>query len=388
MRTTLSIVASALIFLSGCSKDETVDTSVYDCSITYTDSSEVNPKATNYQHFIDEKVKQGFPGMILLVKDSNGLWTGVAGMADLYNEITMKKCNLSRIASITKNFTATAIFQLQDEGKLKIDDLASAYLTTDLVSKLDNLDECTIRQLIEHTSGIYDYDGDLSYNLDGINHPDQVWSKEKSLSYAYGKPALFKPGTEYSYCNTGYILLGLIVESLEGKAVQEVMQERIFAPSGMVHTLFPVDYRHPAGLIPGYDNRHGDGELVNSNKYAFGYYTDGGMVTDAYGLYQYMHALYADKILINDGSLQQMVSPSGYESTEPNANIIANGPVLWETPYGTAYTNSGGQYGYRSFMAYFPASDTYIVMLLNSSLIEDDELFYDAQEEVMHLVFE
>ncbi|MEO6167364.1 MAG: serine hydrolase domain-containing protein [Chitinophagales bacterium] len=388
MRATLSILTAGLIFLSACSKDETVDTSAYDCSITYTDSSEGNPKAAVYQHFIDEKVIEGFPGMILLVKDSTGLWTGAAGMADLYSEITMKKCNLNRIASITKSFTATAIFQLQDDGKLQIDNPASTYLSADLVSNLDNLDECTIRQLIEHTSGIYDYDTDISYNLEGINHPDQIWSKEKSLSYAYGKSALFKPGTDYSYCNTGYILLGLIVESLEGKAVQDVMQERIFAPSGMIHSLFPLDYHHPAGLIPGYDNRHGDGKLVNTAKYAFGYYTDGGMVADAYDLYLYMHALYAEKILIDDGSFQQMVSPAGFESTEPNANIIAYGPILWETPYGTAYTNSGGQYGYRSFMAYFPSSDKYIVILLNSSLIEDDELFYDVQEEVIHLIFD
>lgn len=387
MRAIYSFILSGIMLLAACNKEEYVISSAYDCDIAYDDSSALHPKADDFRQFVDEKVFQGFPGMILLVKDSIGLWTGSGGMADLYNEIEMRKCNISRIASITKSFTATAIYQLQDEGKLKVDDLAAKYLDADLVSKLDNLDACTIRQLIEHTSGIYDYDSDLTYNLDGINHPDQVWSKEKSLSYAYDKPALFQPGTEYSYCNTGYILLGMIVEAIEGKTVQEVMQEKIFIPLQMQQTLFPKDYSHPEGMVAGYDNRHGDGNLINSGKYAFGYFTDGGMVTGVYDLFLYMKALYADKDLIDGASLQQMVTPSGYESTEPNANIVAGGPVLWQTPYGLAYTNSGGQYGYRSFMIYFPSSETYGVMLFNSSLIEDDELFYNAQEELVQLLF-
>ena len=381
------VFISGIILLASCSKDEAVDSSAYDCNIAYADSSALHPKADDFQTFVEEKVREGFPGMIMLVKDSAGLWAGSGGMADLFNEIAMKKCNISRIASITKSFTATAIYQLQDEGKLKVDDLAAKYLDAELVSKLDNLDACSIRQLIEHTSGIYDYDSDLTYNLDGINHPDQLWSKEKSLSYAYDKQALFQPGTEYSYCNTGYILLGMIAEAIEGKEVQQMMQERIFIPSAMQQTLFPIDYSHPDDMVAGYDNRHGDGKLINSGKYAFGYYTDGGMVTGVYDLYLYMKALYADKVLIDAASLQQMVTPNGYESTEPNANIIAGGPVLWQTPYGLAYTNSGGQYGYRSFMIYFPSSETYGVMLFNSSLIEDDELFYNAQEELVQLLF-
>ncbi len=387
MKTFYSFFISGILLLASCNKEESIGTSAYDCIIAYDDSSAMHPKAEDFQQFVDEKILQGFPGMILLVKDSEGLWTGSGGMADLYNEIEMKKCNISRIASITKNFTATAIYQLQDEGKLKVDDLAAKYLAADLVSNLDNLEECTIRQLIDHTSGIYDYDSDLMYNLDGINHPDQVWSKEKSLSYAFGKPALFQPGTAYSYCNTGYILLGMIVEALEGRAVQEVMQENIFIPLAMEQTLFPKDYSHPDGIVAGYDNRHGDGKLINSGKYAFGYYTDGGIVTGVYDLFLYMKALYADQVLISDASLQQMVAPNGFESTEPNANIIAGGPVLWQTEFGLAYTNSGGQYGYRSFMIYFPSSDIYGVLLFNSSLIEDDELFYAAQEELVQLLF-
>lgn len=387
----MKVIFSALLatlFLHGsCHMDETVNPAVYDCNITYTDSSDWHPKAAAFQGFINERISQGFPGMILLVKDSMGLWTGTGGMADLYTAIEMKKCHISRVASITKNFTCVAIFQLQEQGKLHLDDRAAQYLDDEIVNDIDNLDKCTIRQLIEHTSGIYDYDSNISYNLEGINNPDQVWSKEKALSYVFGKQALFEPGSSYSYCNTGYILLGMIVESLESKPVQDVMEQEIFQPAGMDHTVFPLNYSHPDGLIPGYDNRHGDGKLINTEKYAFGYYTDGGIVTDVYDLYRYMRALYKDSTLLSSMSVQQLISPSGYVSTEPNANIIANGPVLWQTPYGLAYTNSGGQYGYRAFMLYYPDTDYYAVMLFNSSLIEDDELFYQSQSDLIDLLY-
>src|SRR5205814_4843814 len=140
-----------------------------------------------------------------------------------------------RIASNTKSMTAAVIVQLAQEGKLSLDDPVSKY-----VDGVPNGDNITINELLKMRSGLYNYTSapELAESLD--HDPTRVWTPEELLAIAFERPPLFAPGKEYDYCNTNYVLLGLIAEKLEGAPSAQVFQDRWFGPLRMKHTLLPA----------------------------------------------------------------------------------------------------------------------------------------------------
>ena len=133
--------------------------------------------------------------------------------------------------SITKTLTSTVILKLQDEGRLSINDNLTKYFPD-----YPHGSKITIHHLLTHSSGIYNYTGDVGIEDSLIvNHPI---AKERVLSYFKEKPLDFSPGKYYSYNNSGYFLLGLIIEKITGKPYESVVREYIFKPLGMTQSGF------------------------------------------------------------------------------------------------------------------------------------------------------
>jgi D-alanyl-D-alanine carboxypeptidase len=238
MKLTFILCISAILLFS-CEKSENLQPDFSDCSFNFIDSSSTHPSNAEYQALLEDIVSQGLVGLSMAVyHDDDGLWNGAAGMADLHNRIDMQPCNITRVGSTVKMFTASTILLMVEEGDFDLDDRVSDYLSGEMIDKIENANTATIRQLLQHSSGIYNYIQNLQFQTASINDLIREWHAEDLLEYAYDKPAYFAPGIDVRYSNTGYILLGLLIEKIEGKPFYQVFQEKIFDPLQLTMTRF------------------------------------------------------------------------------------------------------------------------------------------------------
>jgi D-alanyl-D-alanine carboxypeptidase len=187
-----------LAFLLSCTQSsDVIAPATFDCSVDFNDNSATHPNRNRFQTLLDQKVIQGVPGIIMSVASpTHGEWLGAAGMADLSNQIPLKKCNITRVGSTVKTFTAVTVLMLHDEGLLSLDDAVRKYLPLSVLSKLDNGTKVTVRQLLNHSSGLYNYIQNLQFQTASLNDLTKEWSPDELLAYANGKKAYFAPGTD------------------------------------------------------------------------------------------------------------------------------------------------------------------------------------------------
>jgi D-alanyl-D-alanine carboxypeptidase len=195
-----------------------------------------------------------WPGGIIVrvqsLKD-NRVWEGGAGAFDEAKGTPVRPSDPFRVASITKSFTAAVIWRLAEEGKIGIDDLISKYIEPSLVSRIHVLNDVsygqriTIRQLLCHCSGIYDYAVNAAWERFVFTHPEKHWEPKELIEVAIsnGKP-YFAPGQGHHYSDTGYLLLGLIIEKVTGKALASAYRDYIYVPLGLKDTY--LEGREPA----------------------------------------------------------------------------------------------------------------------------------------------
>jgi D-alanyl-D-alanine carboxypeptidase len=182
----------------------------------------------------------------------NRVWEGTAGAFDGATEVPIKPTDPFRTASIAKSFAAGVIWRLVEEHKLGPDDRISQYLDPSLVSRIHVLngisygERITIRQLLCHCSGVYDFaEGNGAWERFVFMHPEKRWERQEYFEYAirYGKP-YFAPGEGHHYSDTGYELLGLVIEKVTGKPLAKVYREYILEPLGLKDTY--LEGREPA----------------------------------------------------------------------------------------------------------------------------------------------
>ena len=178
------------------------------------------------------------PGAVVLLRTPQGEFTIAYGTTRLGAAIPPRADTHFRIASNTKTMTAAVILQLAQEGKLGLDDPVSKY-----VPGVPNGDNITIAELLEMRSGLYNYTNAPAISASVDRDPTRVWTPDELLAIAFAHPPNFPPGTAFEYCNTNYALLGLVVERVDGKPLARAMQDRLFGPLGLQHTVLPASYR-------------------------------------------------------------------------------------------------------------------------------------------------
>ncbi len=208
--------------------------------------------AATLRQDIDALVAGGAPGAIVLVRDGDRKTHLTAGVANLATQRAMQPTDHYRIASLTKSYVATVVLQLVAEGRLRLSDNVERWLPG-LVPKGDKI---TLRQLLNHTSGLYDHEkdpevlkpylsGDLAY----------YWSPRRLVKLAVSRKARFAPGAteRSSYSSTNYLVAGLIVEAVTGKSLGAELKRRIFRPLGLRATRYPSrTTRMPSAYAHGY----------------------------------------------------------------------------------------------------------------------------------------
>ena len=200
---------------------------------------------------------------VMMNKQTPGMmvYLCVEGEGELYlsrgvsNLVTSEPMNVNayfRLGSVTKTFTSEAVLILADEGKIDLNRSISSYLP-DL--KIPSGDKITIRMLGNMTSGLADYTKDMKF-WDALTNSNgqMTFTAEKLLDIVLIKPVQFEPGTQYYYCNTNYILLGLLIKKVTGKEVIDVFNEKMFQPLGMKNTFWPNTNYMPYPYNHGYAN--------------------------------------------------------------------------------------------------------------------------------------
>lgn len=371
------------IIIISCRKGNDIQQEFYTCNFNFVDSSLSNINHNKYQTLLNDITRSGVVGITMSVyHQQTGMWIGASGKADLFNNIDMQPCNISRVGSTVKMFTATTVLMLAEEGKLNLDDKISDYLQGDVIDKIENADKATIRQLLQHSSGIYNYIQNLHFQTASLNDLIRAWYPNDLLSYAYNQNAYFQPSQDVLYSNTGYIMLGMLIEKIENKPFYAVFEEKLFVPLNLNATKFAASDVVPDGIVRGYIDLYSTLEVVESTYFSgWDYYTaDGGLISNPYDMNVFFQALMNAQI-INTASLSQMLSWQTAIQQDPDFFPISYGLGIFkiETPLGIAYMHSGDAIGYYANMIYFPDDKTTIVYAVNSNYGKIDQFISTKQ---------
>lgn len=366
------IMCLLLIIQFSCTeKDEILSENNYDCTATISQNNMEHPLAQSVQEIMVDLVSKGVPGIMMSIHtEEDEYYSSSFGKNDLANNINIKTCDITRVGSTVKTFTAVTILKLQEEGKLQLDDLITQYLPDKVLSGLSNSKEATIKQLLQHSSGIYNYIQDLQFQTASLNDLTKVWTPNELLNYARNQDSYFAPENDVRYSNTGYILLGMIIEVVEKRPFYQVFEEKIFNPLQLEFTQFAAQNPVPHNIIRGYIDLYSNNNLINSTHYSgWDYFTaDGGLISNPYNLNVFMTSLFQSNILTQE-SLQEMtnwVAPNEQDS-EGFKTYYGLGIFKIETEFGDAYLHSGDAIGYFASMVYFPEQKITITWAVNAN---------------------
>ncbi|MGW1867274.1 serine hydrolase domain-containing protein [Streptomyces mauvecolor] len=203
------------------------------------------------QQAMDATVAAGVPGVIGVAEDGRGRWTGEAGVADTRTGRERQAQDTFRVGSITKTFISTVLLQLEAEGRLSLDDSVDTWLPGLVRGNGNDGRAITLRQILNHTSGIYNYTADpdfrkLVFGPGFLQHRYDTWTPERLVRTAVAHRPDFAPGTSWKYSNTNYILAGMVIQQVTGRSYAQEAERRILRPLNLRSTSFPgTDARMP-----------------------------------------------------------------------------------------------------------------------------------------------
>ena len=246
-------LAALLLLVSGTAVWWSRDRPATPTSVQAPPATRASPDPAALQRQLDGVVETGAPGVVALVRSGPQTWQGASGLGDLGAKRPARAGDRFRIGSVTKSFVATVALQLVGEGKLGLDD----HLERWLPGLVPNGDDITVRQLLNHTSGLYDYTDDLP-------EPPRPFQPRQLVAIATGHRPLFAAGKRFSYSNTNYILVGLVIQRVTGQRLATQLQQRIVGPLSLGDTEFPATEQAIASpYIHGYAPRDKDWRVAD-----------------------------------------------------------------------------------------------------------------------------
>ncbi|MEQ8143828.1 serine hydrolase domain-containing protein [Streptomyces sp. OP7] len=194
---------------------------------------------------VQAAVADGVPGVTVRAEDRRGTWTATAGVGDLRSERKRSPQDRYRVGSITKTFVATVLLQLEAEGKLSLDDTVDTWLPGLVTGNGHDGTRITLRQLLNHTSGVFNYTADedfgRTYFLEEgfFEHRYDTLAPEELVRIATSHEPDFAPGAGWNYSNTNYVLAGMVIEKATGRPYGEEVRRRVIAPLHLTGTSVP-----------------------------------------------------------------------------------------------------------------------------------------------------
>lgn len=305
----VSFVLVSLIILSTLSCEEANVVATNSCTYNQQPSFAAHPKAQVLQSILDTYVKKGLPGISALVRDEDGLWVGYSGKADIGRNIPFTPCHPSKAASITKFMVATLTFMLQERGLININDPVSKYINADILSKIENANQVTIKNCLQHTTGFYDITSDSEFYLAVLNNPNKDWSATELLKFMHGKNPNFAPNEGVLYSNSNTIFVAMCLDKVLGYSHSRALHSMIWEPLGMNDTYYQSHDKLPNTVAQGYYDLYNNNTIVNVSNLITGSGNGyGGVYSTVDDLQKFMNAYYFDKTLVNDESMATMMT--------------------------------------------------------------------------------
>ena len=330
------------------------------------------------QSNLDEWHKSGkFAGATVGVCLADGNCFGLAtGYSDRDAKTPMKPDDLMLAGSVGKTYVAVVALQLVKEGKINLDDKIEKYLGQEKwFSRLPNAKDITVRQLMNHTSGLIRYEFKDQFTKDLTANPDKVWKPSELVSYLFDEKAPFEAGKGWDYSDTNYIVLGMIIEKVTGRTYYELAKKNLLKPLKLKHTK-PQDRRKIKDLIQGYageDNPFGGKDKVLENgKFIINpqfEWTGGGMVSNSEDLARWAKFMYEGKAF-DKSLLPEMLEGVSAPMLGKDAKY-GLGVIIRPTTKGITYGHSGFFPGYITDMIYFPEEKIALAVQVNSSVPRD-----------------
>ncbi|MFJ8161628.1 serine hydrolase domain-containing protein [Streptomyces sp. NPDC096136] len=296
------------------------------------------------------------PGVVVaLSAPGKGEYVRAFGVADEATGAPMKTDMRMRIGSVTKTFTVTALLRLVDDGKVGLDDPVGKYL-----SGVPNGDRITLRELAAMRSGLFNYSEDEGFLKALTAGPRRPFTPQELLSYAFRHPVQFAPGAEFDYSNTNLVLLGLVVEKVSGKPLDRFVTERVIAPAGLRHTLFPTGAEFPEPHARGYTDQTATGKVGESTDWnpSWGW-AAGGMVSDLADLRSWAATLAT-------GTLLTPATQAARLDVTRAAPDAGYGLGVFDVAGWIGH--NGSLPGYQALVVYLPESRATLVVLLNTDI--------------------
>ena len=294
-----------------------------------------------------------FNGAVLVVQKDKVIYKKAFGLADREWNIANTVETKFRIGSVTKQFTAACVLQLVEQGKLSTDDKLTKY-----IPDYPKGDSITIHMLLNHTSGITNY----------TNLPE-FWPKavlplsiDSMIALFKNKPLDFSPGSKWNYSNSGYFLLGVIVEKVSGKTFSEYLNQNIIAKIGLKNTSLDRLDSVLSFRAKGYEKNQ-QGVWAHAMYISMeGPYSAGAIVSTVDDLYQWTKALHDNKIL-SAASTQKMMTPY--------MNKYGYGIGIDSLKTHKLVSHNGGIPGFVTNLSYYPADDVCVVVVSNNGSNSD-----------------
>ncbi|MFJ8542389.1 serine hydrolase domain-containing protein [Streptomyces sp. NPDC093586] len=305
-----------------------------------------NAHRAGLQEGLDGITATSAVGALMEVRDEDGVWRGTSGVAELGTTREVSAHGRFRMGSITKTFVATVTLQLVAEGRLELDDTVETWLP----GAVPDGHRITVRHLLDHTSGVPDYRPTLPMppTPEFLDNRLRTWSAAELVQRAVaGPPAFEPPGSDYAYSNTGYLLLGQIIEKATGRSYREEIERRVVRPLRLRGTSLPgmsphIQGPHPHGYVPirqGTEKRLVDVTVMNPSVMGAG----GEMISTTSDLNRFMAALLDGRLL--PGRLLDKMKTPGVEN-----GTYGLGLRWQDTSCGVrVYGNDGDALAYQSW---------------------------------------
>lgn len=319
----------------------------------------------DYRSALEGFLKEnGLAGGTLYVRGPDTEIEVVAGLADIETRRPVTPDTRFYIASTGKMVVASAVLARVENGELDLD--ARVWpLVRDLpgIDALEGIGEVTLRQLLNHTSGLADYLDD-SFADAALVHITRRWSEAEALAFAYGEPAYGEPGEVFEYSNSNYVLLGHILKRRSAD-LEAALRESVFIASGMRSTLVGASGAE-TDLAHGYAGNSGDTDVSQLSWASV--LADGPLVSTARDVARFLQALLRDGKILGSDMLEAMLA--GSEQNQSYGLGIGIGRDDW----GDWYGHAGSYDGFEADARYYPDADLVIVYTVNGNSVTDADL--------------
>jgi CubicO group peptidase (beta-lactamase class C family) len=322
--------------------------------------------AARIDQVLSATYKADAPGAtVIVVKDGKTILRKGYGLADVERKLPLAPDTVMRLGSVTKQFTAAAIMMLVDEGKIKLDDDITVYLP-DYPAQGKKV---SIEHLLTHTSGIVSYTGKPGFK----NGMQDDLTVSRMIDSFKSDPLEFEPGSRYKYNNSGYFLLGAIIEKVSGLTYDKFVEQRIFVPLGMKHTAYEGHERSKTVHALGYTTKQGGGFAPGAAISMTQPYAAGSLVSNVDDMARWDAAVSSGKLL-KAASWQRSFTPyvlSGGASTN-----YGYGWEMGKLQGAVMIAHGGSIPGFKTFTLRIPSEKLYVAVLSNadSGLMRPDDV--------------